>query len=96
MCFESGENKEVLQKLLKYESQQVVVNWYEDELLTARDGFFFSHIQREDDLLIFMKEHQVKQIIPLSNYETLETLSDFRDFFQLTNRIEVLHIYFPH
>ncbi|MEH7224421.1 hypothetical protein V7112_11500 [Bacillus sp. JJ1566] len=92
----SGKNNEVLKKLVKYGHQQVVVNWYEDELLIARDGFFFTHIQIEDDFLIFMKDHEAKQIITLSNYETIEILPDFRDFYQLRNDTETLHIYFPH
>ncbi|RFB16836.1 hypothetical protein DZB84_10600 [Bacillus sp. HNG] len=96
MFFASGKNKELVQKLLTYGNQQVVVNWYEDEQLIARDGFFFSYIQVEDGLLIFMKDQIMKQKVPLANYETIEILPDFRDFFQLTNKSESLQIYFPH
>lgn len=93
---DSNKNKEILHKLLQYGNQQVVMNWYEDEQLIAREGFFFSSIQIEVDLLIFIKNHEIKQKILLTSYETIEILPDFRDFFQLTSSSEVLHIYFPH
>lgn len=96
MFFASGKNKEVLYKLMEYSNQQVVMNWYEDEQLTERNGFFFSSLRVEDNTLLFIKENEVKQTISLENYQTIEILPDFRDYFQLTNGTGTLQIYFPH
>ncbi|MFD1777472.1 hypothetical protein ACFSFW_02095 [Fredinandcohnia salidurans] len=96
MFFASKKNNEVLHKLMEYTNQQVVMNWYEDEQLIERNGFFFSYLQVEDNTLHFIKDNEVKQTISLKNYQTIEILRDFRDFFQLTNGAHILQIYFPH
>ncbi|MEK5442203.1 MULTISPECIES: hypothetical protein [unclassified Fredinandcohnia] len=96
MFFASGKNKEVLNMLMEYANQQVVINWYEDGQLIERNGFFFSSLCVEGNTLLFIKENEVKQTISLINYQTIEILPDFRDFFQLTNGTHILQIYFPH
>ncbi len=96
MFFASRKNNDMLHKLMEYTNQQVVMNWYEDEQLIERNGFFFSCLRVEDNTLHFIKDNEVKQTISLKNYQTIEILPDFRDFFQLTNGAHILQIYFPH
>ncbi|WP_010283815.1 hypothetical protein [Bacillus timonensis] len=96
MFFASGKNKEAFEKLFQYGNQQVVLNWYEDELLIGRDGFFFTHLLIENGSLIFRKGNKEKQTILLVTYKSFEIVPDFRDFYQLTNETELLQIYFPH
>jgi hypothetical protein len=96
MFFASRKNNDVLHKLMEYTNQQVVMNWYEDGQLIERNGFFFSCLRVEDNTLHFIKDNEVKQTILLMNYQTIEILPDFRDFFQLTNGARSLQIYFPH
>ncbi|MFS0863254.1 hypothetical protein [Fredinandcohnia sp. 179-A 10B2 NHS] len=95
MFLESGRNRENLNQLLQHRNQQVIINWYEDEMLYKRDGFFFTELLHKSKQLVFMKG--CVELLSLLLPDEIEVSSDFRNFYKLSETsTKVIQIYFPY
>ncbi|MGP3560219.1 hypothetical protein [Geobacillus sp. BK01] len=88
---------EVLALFARYTNRQVVVNFYEDDELVARDGFFFDYMERSDQVLTFFKNGQARLSIPLADYPDHHVLKSFSRYYRLEHSCfrRAVELYFP-
>ncbi|MCH1626360.1 hypothetical protein [Fredinandcohnia quinoae] len=97
MFSEFGKGEKLVETFIQYKNRQVVLNWYEDDALIRREGFFFSKIVDDGKAVIFINnDNKFHFSIPYEEYTSIRILSDFRDFYQLSDQLHFLEIYFPH
>ncbi|MBB6282519.1 hypothetical protein [Geobacillus subterraneus] len=86
---------DLLSLLTEYRHRQVVVNFYEEDELVARDGFFFDGIERSDGLLSFIKDGRIRWSIPLDDYPSYEAVHDFPRHYRFYGQHRAVELYFP-
>ncbi len=79
--------------LNKYENRQVVINYYEEDGIIDREGFFFDSIHIHGGQFRFIKDAQVIYSLPLA--ETIMKLSGFSNHYSLGEGEQRVEIYFP-
>lgn len=85
----------ILSKLSNYQNRQVILNYYQDDLLEDRDGFHFQTIKQENEQLTFIKQNGKTITINLKAYPEKHINTDFQNYYTLQNNSHKLEIYFP-
>ncbi|MGX6445026.1 hypothetical protein ACWM35_17580 [Neobacillus sp. K501] len=85
----------ILSRLTNYQNQQVILNYYQDDLLQDRDGFNTQTIKLENNQLIFIKQNGKNITINLKTYPKIQINPDFQNYYTLQNNTDRLEIYFP-
>lgn len=85
----------ILSRLTNYQNQQVILNYYQDDLLQDRDGFNIQTIKLENNQLIFIKQNGKNITINLKTYPKIQINPDFQNYYTLQNNTDRLEIYFP-
>lgn len=84
---------QVLNPLTKYENRQVIINYYVEDGIIDRKGFFFDSIQISEEGAQFIKSGQVLHRLPLAN--SLTKLAGFSNHYSLGEGEQRIEIYFP-
>lgn len=88
--------QEDINYLLSYKDRQVVLNYFEDEGLIDKNGFFFNEIQIMNSELKFIKDAEFIEIINLNNFPNFHKGETYKNYFYLSNnKNEKIEIYFP-
>lgn len=96
ICFTSMESLISLKKVLtRYCHRQAVLNFYDDDELLNRDGFFFENIKITDNKILFLNNGLTKAEINLIPFTTFAASNEFKDYYVLKNEISTIEIYFP-
>lgn len=85
----------ILSRLTNYQNRQVILNYYQDDLLQDRDGFHIQTIKLENNHLIFTKQNGKNITINLEPYTDIQINPDFQNYYTLQNNSDKLEIYFP-
>jgi len=86
---------DLLSLLTEYRHRQVVVNFYEEDELVARDGFFFDGIERSGSMLSFIKDGHIRLSIRLDDYPRHRTVHDFPRHYRFYSQHRAVELYFP-
>lgn len=76
-------------------NRQVVLNFYEDDMMIDREGFFFEQLIVTEACIHFIKEGSVHKNIDLSPYESFSAIPDFPRLFLLNKKGSKVELYFP-
>ncbi|MBT2687203.1 hypothetical protein J7I93_03290 [Bacillus sp. ISL-47] len=77
-----------------YQNCQVILNYYEDGLLSNREGFHFSFLKISGDCLSFYKNNEKCFTISLKEFPLRNICSDFQHYFIFHNNKDRVEIYF--
>lgn len=92
-----GDVKEMDLKFLEeFHDRQVVVNFYEEEMMCSREGFFFDTIHVRDQQISFHKDGQPIFELDITPYQRVEKMPMFSDHYALLNLESRVEVYFPH
>ena len=78
-----------------YYNRQAVLNFYDDEELIKRDGFFFQTVVITEKEIRFIDENSLIAMIDITQFTSFETSKDFKDHFFLQSATSAIEIYFP-
>lgn len=84
-----------VEALQKYTHRQVVLNVYEDDALSARDGFPFDRIEVTDTEVQFIWEDKCRYSINRALFPFFQVLPDFKNYFAVFHATTRIEIYFP-
>ncbi|MFP7297159.1 hypothetical protein [Neobacillus niacini] len=84
-----------LSVLSNYQNRQVILNYYQEDMMVQRDGFHFQSIQVTGSHLTFSKTDGKLVKIELKNYPHAFINTDFQNYYTLRNKKSSLDIYFP-
>lgn len=79
--------------LTNYENRQVIINYYEEDGMIDRKGFFFDSIQIHEGEVRFIKGGQILHFLPLA--KSLTKLAGFSNHYSLGEGEQRVEIYFP-
>lgn len=96
LCSESVEDMlTILKHLRQFKNRQVVINFYDDEELIKRDGFYFGEIDSKGSNLVFKNDSNLLCSLDLSKYFHFKISGDFKDYFVLSRGKRWVELYFP-
>ena len=81
--------------ITRYQNRQVILNYYDEDMLIQRDGFHFESIQLIESYLSFSKKDGSKFTIELTEYPSRYVNNDFQNYYILRSNSNRLEIYFP-
>lgn len=84
-----------VEALLKYKQRQVVLNFYDDDALSNREGFPFDYIEVTDTMVRFIQADQRRYSIDRELFPFFQVLSDFKNYFSFYNDHSRVELYFP-
>lgn len=84
-----------LDRLKQYKNRQVVVNFYEDEILTDREGLHFEWLEIQGNHLVFLKGKTVAFKVKWDDYDEFVVMGVFKNYYTLRKAQKVVEIYFP-
>lgn len=77
-----------------YQNRQVILNFYEEELLWKRDGFYFNSLEFKNGCLVFIKNNEVCYTLSLETLPIRNSCSDFEHYFIFRNERDRVEMYF--
>ncbi len=79
-----------------YRNRQVILNYYQEDILSQRDGFAFISLKVSKDELIFSKKDNEVFTVPITNFPKRLKNDEFQDYYIFRNPEinEYLEIYF--
>lgn len=96
LCIEGMENSVVkLAILYMYDHRQVIINIYDEDELSQRDGFYFEKVQLTEEMLTFIINEHNSFVIEIVESARLYKDNSFQNFFVLENGTRQIEIYFP-
>ncbi len=86
---------EAKERLSRFSRRQVVIAWYEDELLTARDGYTFDTLRFEGDTLLLHRDGRLLLSLDLRGYREFAELPGFKHHYAFRDGERRVELYFP-
>ncbi|HJV44358.1 MAG TPA: hypothetical protein VJ824_01400 [Bacillota bacterium] len=83
-----------IQKLHHLGQCQVILNFYEDDMMIEREAFFFEDMVITDEQIRFNRKNQTAFHLDLSPYSKLEVLGMFKNYFALRTPNKRVELYF--
>jgi hypothetical protein len=84
-----------LEKLKQFANRQVIINFYEEDGLLDRAGFFFDYMELDNDNLVFFKDQKIRYSLKVSDYEKFGLMGTFKHHYGLIKGDQRTELYFP-
>lgn len=96
VCITRMETKlTTVQSLIQFKNQQVIINFYEDDELVKREGFFFDSIHIVDSQLQFTKSESLIFSLPLEIGINFSQQYGFKNYYSIIKGADRVELYFP-
>jgi len=79
----------------RFENRQVVLNFYQEDMLVDRVGLFFDTIKVSKDSVHFQKNGDDKYVLDIHTYDNFHTLMGFKHYYSLSTGDNRVELYFP-
>ena len=81
--------------LSRFENRQVVLNFYQEDMLVDRVGLFFDTIKVSEDSVHFQKNGDDKYVLDIHHYDSFQTLTGFKHYYSISTDNNRVELYFP-
>jgi hypothetical protein len=86
---------EGLKKLKQFANRQVIINFYEDDGLQDRVGFFYDYLELDNTNLVFFKDQKIRYSLDVSGFEKFMLMGTFKHHYGLIKGDQRVELYFP-
>ncbi|MBP1934580.1 hypothetical protein [Ammoniphilus resinae] len=81
--------------LNRFENRQVVLNFYQEDMLVDRVGLFFDTMEVTDKSVNFQKNGETSYVLDIQDYNSFQALTGFKHYYSFSNDNNRVELYFP-
>ncbi|WP_102275254.1 hypothetical protein [Cytobacillus massiliigabonensis] len=84
----------IINSLIQFKNQQVIINFYEEDELIQREGLFFESIQIVDYQVQFSKGGIIVFSLSFEGYMKFSQRTEFKNYYSLEKDSQRVELYF--